>query len=70
MNNQSRHQGYFPASFFCRTERLILDDTGYHYRVRKGEAVGPFPTEKAACQDLNSYIKYIAINESLSSAQN
>jgi hypothetical protein len=70
MNNQSRHQGYFPASFFRRTDRLVLDDTGYHYRIRKGKAVGPFPTEKAAYRDLRGYIKLIPIDESLSSVQN
>ncbi len=64
MSHQSRHQGYFPASFFRRSDRFVLDDTGYHYRVRKGIPIGPFATEKDAYQDLNGYIKHLATNKS------
>ena len=70
MGNQSRLQGYFPASFFRRTGRLILDDTGYHYRVRRGTTIGPFPTEKEANQDLNGYIKGLATDKSFATLQN
>lgn len=66
MSNQSRQQGYFPASFFRRTDRLLLDDTGYHYRVRKGETVGPFSCEKDANNDLSGYLKHLTTNQSLS----
>lgn len=69
MNNQSRQLGYFPASFFRRTDRLVLDDTGYHYRVRKGETIGPFSCEKEAASDLNSFIKQLATENSFSNAQ-
>ncbi len=64
MDNQSRQQGYFPASFFHRTNRLVLDETGYHYRVRKGKIIGPFSCEKDASKDLNGYIENLAIDQS------
>ena len=66
MDNQSRQQGYFPASFFRRTDRLLLNGTGYHYRVRKGETIGPFSCEKDANNDLRGFIKHLTTNKSFS----
>jgi len=65
MSNQSRQQGYIPASFFHRTDRWVLDETGYHYRVRKGETIGPFSCEKEAKNDLSGYIKHLSTNQSV-----
>jgi len=56
MKKTNRAIGYFPGSFFNRTERILIDDKGFHYRVREGEAVGPFLSEFAAHSDLNRFI--------------
>ena len=57
MNNQSRNQGYFPASFVRRSQRVVISDQGFHYRIRKGRAVGPFNTEMDANVALSHYLK-------------
>ena len=70
MDNQSREQGYFPASFFRRTDRLLLNDAGFHYRVRKGQNIGPFSSAKDANKDLSVYIKSLATNQSFTAHHN
>lgn len=56
MSHQSRAQGYFPGSFFRRSNRVIVNENGYHYRIRSGQMVGPFKTKNEAIVDLNSFI--------------
>ena len=56
MNHQSRAQGYFPGSFFRRSKRIIVNENGYHYRIRSGQLVGPFQSEVEANIDLNNFI--------------
>lgn len=63
MKHQSRVQGYFPASFFRRSDRILINNQGYHYRVRKGDTVGPFAKESDAHINLNKYLKQVAIEE-------
>jgi len=62
MNHQSRAQGYFPGSFFRRSNRIIINDTGYHYRVRSGKIIGPFVTEMDACLDLHGFIHSLRLS--------
>ena len=57
MNIQNRGEGYFPGSFFRRSERVVVDDSGYHFRTRQGETVGPFLTESDANLNLGLYLK-------------
>jgi len=57
MNYQSRAQGYFPGSFFRRSNRIIVNQNGYHYRTRSGKTVGPFATEIDAIVDLDDFIQ-------------
>lgn len=56
MNKTNRKIGYFPASFFQRHERLIVDDLGFHVRVRKGISIGPFESELEANLNLNDFL--------------
>lgn len=60
MNTSSRSIGHFPGSFFSRTERILVDDNGFHYRIRKGVSIGPFATESDARSDLERFINQVA----------
>ncbi len=57
MNQTSRSQGYFPGSFFNRSDRLLMNEQGYHYQTREGKAMGPFPNKTTALLNLESYIR-------------
>lgn len=69
MYTQSRTNGYLPASAFTRKERMVIDDSGYYYKTREGEQIGPFPTQSCANFDLNIFIHVKAIELELSSIQ-
>lgn len=56
MNNPNRNIGHFPASFFNRTSRVVLNESGYHYKIREGTPIGPFQSEVQALCDLNRFI--------------
>lgn len=56
MTTQGRANGYLPASAFTRKERVVIDDSGFHYRTREQKLVGPFDTESAAIFDLNCFV--------------
>lgn len=66
MNHQSRAQGYFPGSFFRRSNRMVVNANGYHYRIRDGKMVGPFDTELHAKANLQNYIQSLEINQAIS----
>ena len=63
MNNGNRAIGYFPASFFKRTNRVKLNKNGYYYRIRKGSTIGPFKTQIQALSDLDCFIRTISSTE-------
>lgn len=56
MNKINRKVGYFPASFFQRRERMTVDDSGFHVRIRKGIAIGPFSSELEAKLNLSDFL--------------
>jgi len=62
MDHQSRAQGYFPGSFFRRSNRLVVNENGYHYRVRDGKMIGPFESEFDAITNLQNYIQSLEIS--------
>jgi len=55
-NSSNRTIGYFPASFFKRSNRIISNHNGYYYKVREGTSIGPFNTQATALLDLNQFI--------------
>ncbi len=65
MNNQQRAHTYVPASFFNRSDRILIDDNGFYYKTREGATAGPFLTESKALFDLNIFIKITEIEVEL-----
>lgn len=53
------------SEVFTRSERLVIDDNGYHYRTREGELIGPFVTESQALYDLNSFVELSVLQQQL-----
>jgi hypothetical protein len=63
MNLQHRANGYLPAVCFNRSERILIDDSGYYYKTREGEVVGSFATEAAARYDMNKFLELIELEK-------
>lgn len=57
MEAQNRLGGVLPAAAFTRKERLVVNDSGYYFKTREDNLMGPFPTEAEAKFELNTFIK-------------
>ncbi len=59
MVNANRKNGYFPGTFFNRTNRILIASDGVYFRIREGEMVGPFATMREAEVGLRSFIRKV-----------
>lgn len=66
MTNQQRAHTYVPASFFKRSDRILIDDAGYYHKTREVGVTGPFHTEAKALFDLNIFIHTAEVEVELS----
>jgi len=57
MDKSNRHNGYFPGTFFRRSNRLTIIDKGIYYKIREGCTIGPFKTLREAEAHLTAFIR-------------
>ncbi|TQV88212.1 DUF6316 family protein [Aliikangiella coralliicola] len=61
--NAHRMEDPYQYIQFKRSNRIVVNDEGFHYRTREGQLVGPFSTKSEAKYDLNTFLKIVAIEK-------
>lgn len=55
----NRRNGYFPGTFFKRSNRIQVVAKNVYFRNREGQPVGPFNSLKETEKNLNQYLDNI-----------
>ena len=48
-----------------RSNRFVVNDSGFYYKTREGDLHGPFSTESSALFDLNIFLEVVEIEKQI-----
>ncbi|WP_444996996.1 DUF6316 family protein [Aliikangiella sp. IMCC44359] len=54
-----------PSTLYKRSDRFVVNDSGFFYKTREGDLHGPFSTESSALFDLNIFLEIIEIEKQI-----
>ena len=69
MDSINRKNGYFPGTFFKRSNRIMVAPEGVFFRIREGKMIGPFATFREAELNLREFIRTINCDSSFTATK-
>lgn len=65
MDSVNRKDGYFPGTFFKRSNRIVVASEGVYIKIRENQSIGPYSTFREAEINLREFIRRVDSNTSI-----
>jgi Domain of unknown function (DUF6316) len=65
MDSVNRKDGYFPGTFFKRSNRIVVASEGVYIRIREHKTIGPYKTFREAEMNLREFLRKVDSNASM-----
>ncbi len=70
MDSVNRKDGYFPGTFFKRSNRIVVASEGVYIRIRDNKTIGPFSTFREAEMNLRDFLRKVDSNATMAAYHN